>query len=141
MKAEDFAFRLNAKKVRGYWIARCPAHNDHSPSLKISVGRDGRILLHCWAGCENRDIVGALGLRMRDLFASNPPSRADRAAMRRQERQQWKQHQIERLHAIRERERERAKLLRNPVDLPPTALTWESLYGDSKPPVDTPAHH
>jgi hypothetical protein len=30
--------------------AKCPAHDDNEPSLKINV-RDGKVLLHCLAGC------------------------------------------------------------------------------------------
>jgi hypothetical protein len=33
------------------WVARCPAHADHLPSLSVGVGDDGRLLLHCFAGC------------------------------------------------------------------------------------------
>jgi putative DNA primase/helicase len=52
----------------GRWMARCPGHNDNSPSLCISEGRGGRALLHCFAGCRVEGIIGALGLRMRDLY-------------------------------------------------------------------------
>lgn len=50
------------------YLALCPAHEDHAPSLSIGEGDDGRILLHCWAGCRTRDIVAALGLQWSDLF-------------------------------------------------------------------------
>lgn len=56
------------RKVKGGWQALCPAHDDHNPSLSISV-RDGRILLHCHAGCHTRAIVEALKLDMNDLRA------------------------------------------------------------------------
>ncbi len=55
------------------WTARCPAHDDRHPSLSISEGDDGRILLHCHAGCTVPDIVEAFGLVMSDLF---PPQHA-----------------------------------------------------------------
>jgi len=48
--------------------ARCPAHDDHHPSLRIGIGADGRVLLHCHAGCTAEQIVAALGLKMADLF-------------------------------------------------------------------------
>jgi len=54
------------------WNALCPAHDDKSPSLSISEGTDGRVLLICRAGCDFRSIVTALGLEPKDLF---PPSR------------------------------------------------------------------
>ena len=50
------------------WLARCPAHDDHAPSLSIAEGPDGRVLLRCHAGCETEAVVWTLGLSMRDLF-------------------------------------------------------------------------
>ncbi|MCE7902125.1 MAG: DNA primase [Gammaproteobacteria bacterium PRO9] len=52
----------------GRWIARCPAHEDRSPSLSIRELPDGRILLHDFAGCSAVDVVTAVGLSMSDLF-------------------------------------------------------------------------
>lgn len=61
--------RLESVKRSGAgWIARCPAHDDHHPSLSVQEGRDGRVLLKCHAGCLPKQIVRALGLEMRDLF-------------------------------------------------------------------------
>ena len=48
--------------------ALCPAHDDKKPSLSIATGDDGRVLLHCHAGCKTEDIVKELGLEMKDLF-------------------------------------------------------------------------
>ena len=53
------------------WLARCPAHDDHKPSLSVSVGRDGRALIKCHAGCTVEDIVRTLGLQMTDLFSDD----------------------------------------------------------------------
>tara|TARA_Y100000780_G_scaffold197352_1_gene187879 strand:+ start:3440 stop:5179 length:1740 start_codon:yes stop_codon:yes gene_type:complete len=50
------------------WQAHCPAHHDNSPSLSIAEGEDGRLLLHCFAGCEYRDIMAAIGLEPKDGF-------------------------------------------------------------------------
>lgn len=50
------------------WTARCPAHDDKTPSLSITVKPDGTVLLCCHAGCAQKDIIGALGLQPRDLF-------------------------------------------------------------------------
>src|SRR6266481_2338979 len=59
--------------------ARCPTHKDDNPSLHITKGEDGRVLLHCFAGCETKKIVKALGLKMKDLFPQKPRSKpADR---------------------------------------------------------------
>ena len=52
----------------GKWVACCPAHNDKTPSLNLSAASDGKVLLHCWAGCTARDITAAIGLELADLF-------------------------------------------------------------------------
>lgn len=59
------------KESNGSWTALCPAHEDREPSLSITEGKDGRALLNCFAGCEASEIVGALGLEMKDLFERN----------------------------------------------------------------------
>ncbi len=50
------------------WSARCPAHQDRSASLSVTVGDDGRILVHCFAMCPIGDVLGAVGLTVTDLF-------------------------------------------------------------------------
>lgn len=50
------------------WEARCPAHDDKTPSLRIKEAEDGKLLLKCWANCTADEIVEAVGLEMRDLF-------------------------------------------------------------------------
>jgi hypothetical protein len=52
----------------GQWIARCPAHQDKSPSMSVKQCDDGTILLHDFAGCSPSDILAAVGLELRDLF-------------------------------------------------------------------------
>jgi hypothetical protein len=50
------------------WMARCPAHDDRTPSLSIGVSKqDGRVLFQCFAGCAPLDILGAVGLTLDDL--------------------------------------------------------------------------
>ena len=73
MTAQDILQRLRGVRgSRGQWTAQCPAHDDARNSLSISEGRDGRILLHCHAGCGVDAIAGALGLSVKDLFAEDP---------------------------------------------------------------------
>jgi len=38
---------------------RCPAHDDHSPSLSVRLGTKA-ILFKCFAGCTSTDILKAL---------------------------------------------------------------------------------
>src|SRR5450755_4177855 len=47
---------------------QCPAHEDRKPSLSVSEGDDGRVLIHCQAGCRTEDVLAAVGLTMRDLM-------------------------------------------------------------------------
>lgn len=73
MTAAEVAARMpGSRKVRGGWLARCPAHGDRNPSLSVSEGREGRVLLRCRSSnCEPSNIVVATGLEMRDLFATS----------------------------------------------------------------------
>ena len=41
-------------------LCRCPAHDDHTPSLSVAEGLDGRLLLHCFAGCDFRNVLASL---------------------------------------------------------------------------------
>jgi hypothetical protein len=49
--------------------------------LSIARGEDGRVLLHCFAGCATDAILAALKLSRRDLFQGPPPSPAQLAAL------------------------------------------------------------
>jgi len=66
---ENLLQRLEKVKGRnGSWTARCPAHNDKGPSLAVRETDDGRVLVHCFAGCETASVLGSVGLDMTDLF-------------------------------------------------------------------------
>ena len=39
--------------------ACCPAHDDRNPSLSVS-DKNGKILVKCWAGCTQEEVIGAL---------------------------------------------------------------------------------
>ena len=62
--------RLDKVKQAGVrqWKACCAGHNDKYPSLSIREADDGKVLLHCWAGCTTAEITAAIGLELRDLF-------------------------------------------------------------------------
>jgi CHC2 zinc finger len=49
------------------WKALCPAHEDKNPSLSVRE-KNGRILLHCFAGCTLEAICVGAGIEIRDLF-------------------------------------------------------------------------
>jgi len=48
------------------WTAKCPAHEDSKPSLSITQ-QNGKILLHCFAGCTIEAICAQLGIPVADL--------------------------------------------------------------------------
>lgn len=67
--ADTLLARLDKVRSTGpdAWIALCPAHEDKRPSLSVRQA-DDRVLIHCWAGCGAADVMGAVGLRLADLF-------------------------------------------------------------------------
>jgi hypothetical protein len=93
VNGEDFLNLLDGVRKNSQGSsACCPAHDDSNPSLSISLGNDGRVLLHCHAGCTVGEICEALGLHVRDLFpgqSTNPKVRGN--AIRKRERERDKQ--------------------------------------------------
>ena len=54
-------------------MARCPAHDDQTPSLGVTLGRKA-VLFHCFAGCDQRSVLAALareGFDASALFSSS----------------------------------------------------------------------
>lgn len=71
------------RKTGSGWIARCPAHTDKTASLSLGEGGQGQALVHCFAGCHVADVLAAIGLDLRDLYAKpigdlSPMQRAER---------------------------------------------------------------
>jgi putative DNA primase/helicase len=61
-RVETIARALNGRHSGNGWICRCPAHDDHDPSLRITE-RDGKVLLKCWSGCPQDAVIDALKRR------------------------------------------------------------------------------
>lgn len=60
--------KLQGVKQRGgYWMARCPAHEDREPSLSVERGKEQPVVFKCHAGCHRDDILSALGLTLADV--------------------------------------------------------------------------
>jgi hypothetical protein len=70
MSAASLLSRLDGvrRTGAGRWLARCPAHDDRRPSLSVAELDDGRVLLHCFAGCAIENVLDAVGLTFSDLF-------------------------------------------------------------------------
>jgi hypothetical protein len=59
----------HVKQTAKGWQARCPAHDDHVPSLSIALSQNGEtILVKCHAGCSTEAVLAAVGMKLRDLF-------------------------------------------------------------------------
>jgi DNA primase len=90
MKAEKLLERLEMvrKTGTGKWIARCPAHDDGTPSLSVTeIDSGNRVLIHCHGGCGALDVLESIGLdwsalypddaeRYRPLWRSNTEQKA-----------------------------------------------------------------
>jgi putative DNA primase/helicase len=77
MNAEIIAKALRGSRAGAGWVARCPAHDDRTPSLSLRDAGSGIVLVRCHAGCEQEDVIAAL--RSRGLW---PGRYAPRAACR-----------------------------------------------------------
>src|SRR5215203_445093 len=62
--------RLTSVKEReGYWMALCPAHDDHNPSLSVQEHEDA-VGVKCHAGCTTEEVLDALTppMEKKDLY-------------------------------------------------------------------------
>ena len=66
MDAHALTDALGGKWYGSYGKACCPSHEDRHPSLSISDGDDGKLLVHCHAECAQDAVVD--GLRQRGLW-------------------------------------------------------------------------
>jgi putative DNA primase/helicase len=69
MTAETIAKALGGRRAGGGWTARCPAHEDRTPSLSIRDAEENKVLVHCHAGCDQERVIAAL--RTRGLWTEN----------------------------------------------------------------------
>lgn len=91
-RARKIVEDLDGKWSRSRGMCCCPAHDDRTPSLSVTIGKRA-ILFHCFAGCTNEAVLANLariGVRSADLFdgrgeaiAARPREEiADRNALR-----------------------------------------------------------
>ncbi|TMQ31759.1 MAG: hypothetical protein E6K65_00280 [Nitrospirae bacterium] len=89
MTAMEFISTLEGVRPRGTgkWSAKCPAHDDTSPSLSVMEGDKG-LLVRCFAGCSLTDITQKLGVHVKDLFfdalSADPQQRREAMGQRAQ---------------------------------------------------------
>ena len=83
MNAQDIAQALTCGNVNcvcgrqtgNKWMTHCPAHDDQHPSLSITE-RNGRVLVKCFAGCEQEKVIESLrerGLWGKSMQGNIPP--------------------------------------------------------------------
>ena len=73
MSAETLLSRLDDVKQTSSntWRARCPSHGSKGRTLAIKDD-NGKVLVRCFAECSADEIVGAVGLKLEDLFPPRP---------------------------------------------------------------------
>ena len=98
--------RLDGVRKSGNgWAARCPAHDDSEPSLRIEE-RGETVLLHCFAGCATEDVLAACGATWADIYPPKPqgetqPSDASKKYAQRLlpgDRVRWRPEQVRDYH-------------------------------------------
>jgi len=71
----DINLLLSKLKVKhsgkNQWRACCPAHGSEGGTLKIKEQDSGKITLTCFAGCDAKDILGAIGLDFKVLYVED----------------------------------------------------------------------
>ena len=84
MNAESLTRALGGRWNGSSGSARCPAHDDRSPSLSIRDGDNGRLLTCCHAGCSPEAVWAALRDRgLVERAEDRPALRRRRAAPQR----------------------------------------------------------
>lgn len=69
-RAREIAEALGGTWSRSKGMCCCPAHDDRTPSLSVTLGKRA-ILFHCFAGCANEAVIEGLarvGVKPADLF-------------------------------------------------------------------------
>jgi hypothetical protein len=145
VRLQDFLDRLDDVRPAGReHLARCPAHDDHAPSLAVRQDGD-RILMCCRSHhCRREDICAALGLRLRDLFIDDRPGlrRASRPlspmaaarqeSLRASQREAWRRPGVADAYQVADRIRwlwhhgyvDQARIVEAEVDAIQARVTW-----------------
>lgn len=75
MSAEAIAKAFGGRRVGAGWSARCPSHDDQSPSLSLRDSGDGKVLVHCHAGCTQGSVITVL--KQRGLWPNGVSTASD----------------------------------------------------------------
>ena len=66
IRAEEIVRALEGRWNQDCGMCRCPAHEDHNPSLSVKQ-HNGRVLVHCHAACPQDAVLDALAARGLDI--------------------------------------------------------------------------
>src|SRR3546814_6072099 len=69
-RAREIVEALDGTWSRSRGMCCCPAHDDQTPSLSVTIGVRA-ILFHCFAGCSNEAVLaslGRIGVKAAELF-------------------------------------------------------------------------
>lgn len=78
--ADALAGDRKPKRTSTGWLTFCPVHDDKNPSLSVSEGEGGGILVHCFGGCAQKVVVDEL--KARNLWPSRNGKRPKGKARR-----------------------------------------------------------
>jgi hypothetical protein len=81
--AADNGLAMPKRLDDGSYQACCPAHDDHNPSLNLTLGEKRAVLLHCFAGCSYQAILDALGIEPVRVIESPKTGFSERVSSRR----------------------------------------------------------
>nr|WP_295680313.1 phage/plasmid primase, P4 family [uncultured Lachnoclostridium sp.]DAE03934.1 MAG TPA: dsDNA helicase [Myoviridae sp. ct2cn10] len=65
-------FKVSRRLNDSSYQCECPVHRDNKASLTISE-KKGKLLLHCHAGCDTKDILEEIGLSFSDIGEYKEP--------------------------------------------------------------------
>ena len=60
LRAAEIVAALGGRNSGNGYVACCPAHDDHIPSLSIQDSNSGKVLVKCFAGCSQASVIDAL---------------------------------------------------------------------------------
>jgi len=72
MTLNEIISRFDAKRNGKEWVAKCPSHEDSTPSLAINEGSNGGVIMTCRAGCKIKDVLARKNLKLADLMPDKP---------------------------------------------------------------------
>lgn len=100
MNIELLLSRMQKVKATGKhrWICQCPAHQDKSPSLALSITDDGKVLMNCFAGCDTYSILQSVGLDWDAIFPEKPNYQGDKQGAKPQKQVLYASEALELIH-------------------------------------------